>query len=228
MDRAKVICHMLVSIDGRIQNHFCGHPDADFAGNIYEKLGYSYGQAIGIGRNTVDSGRRPDLSKYMGCSVPYNDKIITDTCVYGVIFDRTGKLCWNGKYQEYEDIPRRRIIEVLTERTSPEYMAYLNELEIPYLFGGAEDLDLELVLQKLKRDYHIETMVLGGGAMLNAAFMEAGLVDEISLVVAPGINGGRVGLSFAGTEDNWAFPKFFQLEDARPLGHNTLLLRYKQ
>ena len=228
MDRAKVICHMITSIDGKIQNSFYSHPDVSFAGDIYEKLNYSYGQAIGIGRNTVDSGRRPDLSRYKGISVAYKDRIITDDCTYGVVFDRFGKMCWDGKYQEYEDIPKRRIIEVLTEKAAPEYLAYLNELEIPYLFGGQEELDLELVLHKLKRDYNINTMVLGGGARLNAAFMAADLVDEISLVIAPGVNGGRRELSLVGTEDNSNFPKFFKLKEVQQIGHNSLILRYKK
>lgn len=228
MKRTKVICHMLISIDGKIQNDFGAHPDAAYAGKIYEERNYTYGQAIGIGRNTVDSGARPDLSTYKGVAMEYEDRVITDDCTYGVIFDRKGRMCWEGKYQEYGDIPKRRIIEVLTEQAVPEYLAYLNEMEIPYLFGGKKDLDLETVLQKLKWDYKIDTMVLGGGAMLNAAFFAADLVDEISLVIAPGINGGRNKLSFAASGETSAFPKFFQLKEVEQIGHNALVLHYKR
>lgn len=226
MERAKVICHMLISIDGNIQNDFHGHPDTSYASKIYEERNYSYGQAIGIGRNTVDDGRRPDLSSYNDAVVEYKDKVILDDCTYGIIFDRKGQMCWDGKYQEYEDIPKRRTLEILTEQASLQYLAYLDEMEIPYLLGGKVDLDLELVLHKLKRDYGIETMVLGGGATLNAAFFATDLVDEISLVIAPGVNGGRNMLGFAGAEETSAFLKFFTLKEVEQIGHNSLILHY--
>jgi len=40
-------------------------------------------------------------------------------------------------------------------------------------------------LVKLKKYFDIKTMVLGGGALINGAFLKAGLVDQISLVIAP-------------------------------------------
>lgn len=217
---------MFTSIDGKIQNDFYDHPDISYAWGVYEERNYTYGQAIGVGRSTVDSGKRPDLRKYQGAAKEYKDKVIMDDCIYGVIFDRHGLMCWEGNYQEYKNIPKRRILEILTEQVSPEYLGYLDEKEIPYLFGGKEDLDLALVLQKLKRDYGIETMVLGGGAMLNAAFFAADVVDEISLVIAPGVNGGRNKLSFVGAEEVSAFPKFFKLKEAEQIGHNSLILHY--
>lgn len=226
MERTKVICHMFTSIDGKIQNDFHDHPDTRYAWKVYEGRNYTYGQAIGIGRSTIDSGKHPDLKKYKGAATKRTDKIIRDTCTYGVIFDRRGLMYWEGMYQEYEDIPKRRILEVLTEQVSLEYLAYLDEMKIPYLFGGREDLGLELVLQKLKQDYGVETMVLGGGAMLNAAFFAADMVDEISLVIAPGVNGGRRELSFVGAEETAPFPKFFRLKEAEQIGHNSLILHY--
>lgn len=168
------------------------------------------------------------MRKYKGAVVEYKDKVILDDCIYGVIFDRQGLMSWEGCYQEYEDLPKRRILEILTEQACPEYLAYLDEKEIPYLFGGRDDLDLELVLHKLKRDYGIETMVLGGGAKLNAAFFAADAVDEISLVIAPGINGGRNELSFVGAEETGVFPKFFNLKEVEQIGNNSLILHYER
>ena len=228
MERAKVICNMLTSIDGKTQNSFRGSEDTRFASELYESLNYSLGQAVAVGRNTVDTGKRPNLSPFAGAKVEYKDKVLLDDCTYGIIFDRTGKMCWDGKYQTYADIPKRRIIEVLTEQVSPEYLAYLDSLEIPYLFGGKDDLDLELVLHKLKRDYGIETLVLNGGAALNTSFLRAGLMDELILIVAPGINGRTDALSFVRSDDPDDFPVFFQLKEVRQPGHNVLQLHYEK
>lgn len=219
---------MFLSIDGKIQNQFGNHPDVRHAAEIYEQLNYSYGQAIGIGRNTVDTGKRPDLTPHQGVTAEYRDKIIRDECTYGVVFDRRGKLCWDSKYQQFPDLPKQRIIEVLTHRASPAYLAYLDDLEIPYLFGGEEELDLAFVLHKLRRDYNVETMVLGGGATLNAAFFAAGLVDEISLVIAPGIGPGGDRLGLIGPGNPFPDPQFYKLKQAEPLGHNGLLLHYEK
>ncbi|MBQ2747264.1 MAG: dihydrofolate reductase family protein [Firmicutes bacterium] len=226
MDRARVICHMYASIDGKIQPDFHGHPDTSFAGQIYDDLTYAYGMAIGVGRNTVDEGYEIDLSKYAGIDVEYKDNIITDTIHYGVIFDRYGKMRWKSNIQEYDDIPPRRILEVITEQVSPEFIAYLNDMQIPYMFAGKDDLDPELFVQKLKRDYGIDTFVLNGGAMINAAFIAADMVDEISLVITPGIMGGRNELTFVGAEDTSAFPKFFKLKEVEQIGNNGVILRY--
>lgn len=133
---------------------------------------------------------------------------------------------WDSEYQRIPGLPRRRIIEVLTRQAKMEYLAYLEERNIPFLFGGTNDLDLRVVLQKLRHDYDIETMVLRGGATLNAAFFSAGLVDEISLVVAPSVNGRRGSLGIADTEGSVPFTQFYRLKQAEPIGCNSLLLRY--
>ena len=64
--------------------------------------------------------------------------------------------------------------------------------------------------------------------MLNAAFFAADLVDEISLAIAPGINGGRNQLTLVGAEDTSVFPKFFKLKEVEQIGHNSLILHYEK
>lgn len=36
MNRAKVICHMYTTIDGKIVTDLPGYPDCEIAGNIYD------------------------------------------------------------------------------------------------------------------------------------------------------------------------------------------------
>ena len=52
MDRAKVICHMMTTIDGKIVIDWDGNKDYKLAGEEYDRLIYTYAQAYGCGRAT--------------------------------------------------------------------------------------------------------------------------------------------------------------------------------
>ena len=46
-------------------------------------------------------------------------------------------------------------------------------------------MDISLALKKLKELFGIEKLLLEGGSIINGAFAKDGLIDELSLVVAP-------------------------------------------
>ena len=58
-----------------------------------------------------------------------------------------------------------------------------------YLFGGAERIDLALVLEKLAATFGISRLLVEGGGRINGSFLYAGLVDELSLLLAPAVDG---------------------------------------
>lgn len=104
----------------------------------------------------------------------------------------------------------------------------MDELEIPYIFAGKTEFDPELFLKKLKKLYHVDTFALCGGAEINAVFFKADLVDEISLVIGPAIDGTRDALTFVGTNDTNSFPKYFILKDVEQLSNNGVVLYYEK
>ena len=65
------------------------------------------------------------------------------------------------------------------------YLGYLEEMEIPYIFAGETEIDVELALFKLKNIIGCERLLLEGGSIINGAFQRADAIDELSLVVAP-------------------------------------------
>ena len=81
------------------------------------------------------------------------------------------------------------MVEVLTEEASNDYKAFLRRLGISYLIAGQDSLDYALALEKLKTLFGIQTLMLGGGGVLNWSFLQAGMCDEISVVVAPAADG---------------------------------------
>lgn len=229
MDRAKVICHMMTTIDGKISIDFDGNADYMAVGDEYDRRTFSYGQAYGCGRATFQQDNEIDFSNYKNKEVKYEDHVILPPAgkFLCVSFDRFGKLRWNDRFMSYAGHDSL-ILEVLTKQVAPEFLAYLDELEMPYMFAGEEDFDPALFLKKLKEDYGVETFSLCGGAEINAAFMKADLVDEISLVIGAAVDGNRQSLTFIGTEDTAAFPKYFKLKDVERLENNGVVLWYEK
>lgn len=111
-----------------------------------------------------------------------------------------------------------RVIEVVTKQAPKEYLAFLRSMEIPYLVSGKTDFNLEDMLEKLKAKFNIDPLVVSGGAIINGVFLKAHLVDEISLVVTPHVNGDdaiRSSFDTLGTyvDDTFAFKSAQKIAD---------------
>ncbi|MHC5248555.1 dihydrofolate reductase family protein [Enterococcus sp. LJL90] len=119
------------------------------------------------------------------------------------------------------------MIEVLTEKVSDQYKAFLRERNIPYLIAGQEQIDPQLTLEKLQQYFALDSVMLGGGGLLNWSFIEAGVCDEVSLVVAPVADGASESPSVfesGNLSDNQAVA--FSLEQVEKQADGTLWLRY--
>ena len=100
--------------------------------------------------------------------------------------------------------------------------------EYPYIFAGKDTLDLPLAARKLKELFGIESMLLSGGGVVDWSFLQAGLIDEISLVIPPVIDGG-VRLPSAFDDSPLAAghaPVALTLTDVQRLEGDAMWLRY--
>ncbi|NYT20316.1 MAG: 5-amino-6-(5-phosphoribosylamino)uracil reductase [Methanomicrobiales archaeon] len=79
----------------------------------------------------------------------------------------------------------RDVIVLVSEKTPSRYIRFLEDRDYEYLITGKEHVDLQSALDMLSRGYAIRTLVSDTGGTLDTALLSAGLVDEISLVVAP-------------------------------------------
>ena len=102
---------------------------------------------------------------------------------YAVAVDTVGKLRWSSA-----DIDGDHLISILSERVSAEYLAMLRDLGISYIVSGDTVVDLVQAVNLLGEHFGIRTLLLEGGGHINGAFLEAGLVDELSLLIAPGVD----------------------------------------
>ena len=193
MNRPKIICHMVTSIDGKVTGEFLYMPESERATEVYYEINRAYrADAFACGRVTMEGsftgGWTPDLSGYQDASIPREDYVADKGAkFFAIAFDRQGRLGWKTPCIVDDDpgYGGAHIVEVLLEQVSDAYLAYLRETGISYVFAGKEEMDLALALEKLQSLFGIETLLLEGGSVINGAFACAGVIDELSLVVAP-------------------------------------------
>ena len=195
MPKPYIICYMVTSIDGKVTGDFLSLHECEAATDVYYELNREYNKngANGFicGRVTMESsftgGWYPDLSKYP--CIENKDDFIPDNLsgFYAVSFDPKGKLGWKSNKIIDEDpgYNNAQIIEVLTEQADERYLGYLQDMKIPYIFAGKTEIDVNIALAKLYDLTGISSLLLEGGSIVNGYFERAGVIDELSLVVAP-------------------------------------------
>lgn len=107
-----------------------------------------------------------------------------DARSYAIALDPSGKLRW-----ESGSIDDDHVVVVLSEKVSDRHLALLRAKGVSYLFGGKAELDLKKVLRKLRSRFRIRTLLLEGGGKINGSFLSEGLIDELSLLLAPVADG---------------------------------------
>lgn len=178
---------MITSLDGRIIVQRWG--DSTQGRAEYEATAATFdAQAWLCGRVTMEKdftkGRQPDHQPVAAPLDRADFVAPQQASSFAVAVDAHGKLGW-----EAADIDGDHLIVVLTEQVPDEHLAYLRRLGISYVFGGADALDFAQVLDKLARLFPIQTLLLEGGGHLNGSLLKAGLVDELSLLHYPVIDG---------------------------------------
>ncbi|WP_404450672.1 RibD family protein [Virgibacillus necropolis] len=128
-----------------------------------------------------------------------------------IVFDGKGRMNWNQT---------EGLLVVTKENVNDHYVEQLKGKGISYIQAGKGDhIDLQLALQKLY-DRGFKRIGLSGGGSINGAFLRAGLIDEISLVIAPIAIGGKVTPTVFDCDDltSLAGATKLKLLDTKPLG----------
>lgn len=194
MNRPYIICHMVTSIDGKVTGDFLYRPECEKPTDVYYEINRDLKcNGFICGRVTMEqsftNGWYPNLDKYkpIGIKMDYILDVEDLSGFYAVAFDPKGKLGWKSNKIKDEDsgYDKAQIIEVVTEQVDDRYLAYLQSKNIPYIFAGETDIDVNLALFKLRNIFGIDMLLLEGGSIINGSFLRADVIDELSLVVAP-------------------------------------------
>ena len=180
-----VICHMLSSVDGKIDGALL--KGLTPAGEYETAASQLNGDAWICGRTTMQQhfvDPEPFVATSHAPAGPQPVHIARQAKSYAVAVDTTGKLRWSNPAIEGD-----HLICVVSERVPLDYLAMLRNTGISYVVAGESAVDLALAVNLLGQHFGIRRLLLEGGGHINGAFLEAGLVDEISLLIAPGIDG---------------------------------------
>lgn len=222
--RPYVICHMVPSVDGRIVTARWGLSPGVLA--EYERTAGTFdADAWMIGRISMEpyAGRARVPTRRAARSIPRTDFVARrDAESYAIALDPSGKLRWKSN-----TIDDEHVITILTEAVSDDYLAFLQARGVSYLFGGRTEVNLARVLEKLRKEFGIKRLLLEGGGKINGSFLAAGLIDELSVLVAP-IADSSVGTpSLFDASEGKATARHLKLLSSEKRRGDLLWLRYK-
>ena len=192
--RPYIICHMMASLDGRID---CAMTEQiDDTNHYYEALAQLGCDATLEGRTTLamhyaQAGTFQPTSPYEAAGQQLYRAVEADGYSIGV--DTRGTLLWDDDTTEQFGRP---LLMILSERASQEYLDYLRAKHISYITIGRDSIDLRQAMETLRGVFGVERLAVVGGGHINGSMLDAGLIDEVSMMYGYGID-GREGMAAA-------------------------------
>ena len=184
-----VICHMCTSLDGRILSERWGPlPNGMSALKLFETTAASFG--IGawlVGTTTMRefAGRNFAL-KAVGRRVARVDHVANPAArSFAIGTDSKGVLRF-----KHAEVGGDHVVLLISELVGDDYLAHLQAAGVSYLFCGKDRVNVRTALHKLRATLGLRKVMLEGGGAFNGAVLEAGLIDEVSQVIVPVVDGG--------------------------------------
>lgn len=227
-ERPRVICHMMSSLDGGLHpSRYTESPvgskkewDAAYEA-VHETLG---GDAWLVGRVTMAEmakGEPHPPSNHARVERPIHIAN-SDAERYAIAVDPSAKL-----HFKKPDISGDAAIVLLGSQVAEAHLAELALDGISYIVANDPEIDLSKSLETLRAEFGIERLLLEGGGTINGSFFAAGLVDELSVIVAPALVGRANEQRFVAFGEEGLKGKLqLSLVGFEPLGHELLHLRY--
>ncbi len=222
--RPYIICHMVASIDGRIDCSMVSQISGEGYYTTLESLGTSSKLS---GRVTAALECSAVKEETSGCAdaVLENESIYkaVESEEYTIIVDTHGRL--QIASNEADGHP---LLVIMSENVSEEHLEMLRKNNVSWIATGKERIDLHRATDLLGEQFGVKRLIIVGGGSINGGFLEAGLIDEVSLLLAPGIDGrkGQIAL-FDGIADENRAPVNLTLESVEQLDKSMLWMRYR-
>ena len=182
-----VVIHNQISLDGS-----SAIKDFKFNPELFYGISHCYEADIFlVGSNTAKAG----VEIFMD-SVPVEEKsdmvkpVLNpdDNHTLWVIPDTRGIL--QGLLHVFRRSEYCKDLLILVSKTTPQsYLDYLKEREFRYIEAGEDHVDLTRMMHIFAEQLGAERVVADTGGTLTALLLEQGLVDEISIVIAPSLAG---------------------------------------
>lgn len=213
---------MVASIDGRID---CSMVEKISGDEYYTTLERLDCPSLLEGRVTLEhysAEKEPFVATVNKPVDKPSVNIAVKSDAYMVAVDTRGRLRWPSS--EIDGTP---LLCIVSELVPEEYLDMLREQEISWICIGKDSIDLPRAMEILRNEFDVKRLAVLGGGHINGGFLEAGLIDEVSLLLAPGIDGraGQTAL-FDGIRDMSHPPVPLKLASVEPLATGTVWVRY--
>ena len=138
-----------------------------------------------------------------------------------MVVDTHGKLLWPDAGE-----PEKPLLILTSEQVPQEYLTYLDDRNISWIATGKERIDLARAAEILATEFGVERMAVVGGSAINTSFLDAGLLDEVSILIGAGIDGrGGMPAVFDGLPTSHPVNPL-RLTDVQKFGSGAVWLRY--
>ena len=214
---------MIASVDGRID---CDMTEQIEGGNeYYEALESLACPSMLMGRVTMQMHyalAEPFIAADttpIGCEAFH---IARKAAAYCVGVDTHGILQWGES-----EFDGQALLIITDEQCPKAYHDRLTEQGISWIVTGKNGINLARAMELLAEKFGVERLAVTGGGHINGAFLEAELLDEVSFMVAPGIDGrGGMAAVFDGIADKNRPATQLHLQSVKQMGE-TVWMRYK-
>ncbi len=215
---------MVESIDGRID---CGMVDKISGDEYYTTLNSLDCKASVEGRITMEHYYALPEKFVAKDKTPLGKKEVfksTGRNDFHICPDTKGTLQWDSATME----DGRPLLVLTSESTPAEYISYLRSKGISYIATGKGNINLVNAMDTLGSEFGVKRLAVLGGGLINGGFLAAGLIDEVSLLLAPGID-GREGwrTMFDGISDQTKMPTKLKLQSVERLENDILWIKYE-
>lgn len=230
--KPKIICHIMSSVDGRLIDSRWTAPYKAEHGEllkVYSAIGRELNtDAWMFGKNTL----RAAFPYKFGIA---GHGIIPDTPTVFVGERRSARMFIVADpegdiYFTSATVRGDNILVIVGRNVTEEYLAHLRELGISYVIIS-DAARLREGLETVGRAFGIRSISVQGGGILNGALLAERLIDELSLVVYPGIDGlsgvPSIFEYMGGATEYPAQGQRLQLLSASQREHGVMWMRYE-
>ena len=220
--RPYIICHMMSLLDGRID---CDVTEQIEGGDeYYEALDLLDCPSTLMGRVTMQMHYalpEPFAAKDKSSIGDEQYHAAIEAKGYIVAIDTMGKLRW--PQNQFDGMP---LLVITSEDCPKEYHDTLTRQHISWVATGKDGIDLPRAMEILYEEFGVERLSVTGGGNINGAFLKEGLLDEVSMMWCPGIDGRKgMAAAFDGLDADIASTKL-QLMSVERMGE-TIWAKYK-
>ena len=185
MKKPYIVCHMMTSLDGRIDCAMTEQlPGVD---DYYQTLEALQAPTTVSGRVTAQLEMALPEEFRASDPTPVDKEAFSkkvDAPGYEVVAYTHGKLLWPDVGE-----PEKPLLILTSEQVPQEYLNYLDSRNISWIAVGRERIDLARAAEILAEEFGVERMAVVGGSAINTSFLDAGLLDEVSILMGTGIDG---------------------------------------